>query len=149
MTLCVLGILSLSAMQAAADDKTATELLYEELMGKILQDDVDNIPTSMSERQDGRRNTYREGLRGYAHKAFASCLVWDHETLTVSDINWDAYGSSDWSYAEFGAMSACLKKKRRYNIDCTCHLLDHDDENVLKVPADFLELYEKKLAAEQ
>ncbi len=148
ITACLLVVWSLCAAHAA-DDKTATELLYDDLMGRMLQDKVERIQSDMSERQGDRRNSYREGLRGFAHKAFSSCLVWDKETLSVSYQSWDAYGSPDWSYAEFGALRACLRKKRRYNKNCTCQMIDHDDENVLKVPANFLKLYEKKLAAEQ
>ncbi len=148
ITACVLAVFNLSVAQAS-DEETATQLLYDDLMGRMLADEVDNIPTWMSERQEDRTNTYREGLRGFAHKAFTSCLVWDKETLNVSYQSWDAYGSRDWSYAEFGALRACLRKKRLYNKNCSCQMIDHDDENVLKVPADFLELYVKKMAAEQ
>lgn len=131
---------------AAAEEKPAKEYYYELLMGKALQDKIGYVPSGMSEKV-GDKNSYREGIRGYRHKAFSSCLTWDKETLTVSYSSWDAFGSGDWSYAEFGALRACLRKKKQYNKTCTCQTIDHDDENVLKVPEDFLKLYQERQAA--
>ncbi len=140
--------LSLCVFSAAAvaEEKSAKEHYYEVLMGQMLEEEIGSAPNHMSEKE-GDKNSYREGLRGYAHKAFTSCLTWDKETLTVSYWSWDSFGSRDWSYAEFGALRACLRKKKQYNKTCTCQMIDHDDENVLKVPEDFLKLYQERQAA--
>ncbi|WP_282608420.1 hypothetical protein [Pelagibius sp. Alg239-R121] len=126
--------------------KTGTDWLHEELMVKILKQKIISVGIG-SNHKKGDPNPYREGMRGSAHKALSACLVWDLENVSVTYKRAHMGGGSDQSNAEFVALRNCRNKKRQFQYDCTCQLIDSDDENVLKVPADFLAKYEKKFRA--
>lgn len=129
-----------------SSNKAGTERLYEELMDRILEKKITAVPSRMNHKK-GDKNPYREGIRGHSHKALAACLIWNTDALTVDFDGWYAFGSRDWSFAELGATKDCRERKKRLKLNCTCQVIDHDDENVLKVPADFLAKYEKKFSA--
>ncbi|WP_282608970.1 hypothetical protein [Pelagibius sp. Alg239-R121] len=136
-----------SAVSASTDApaKTGTDWIYEELMSRILKAQVGRAGSGSSYRK-GERNPYQEGLRGSPHKALSACLIWDYTDLRVEYHSWHARGHPDWSIAAFNAVKHCNDNKRQRQFSCTCQVIDHDDENVLKVPADFLTKYEKKFS---
>ncbi len=131
---------------AASDKKTGTDWLYEELMAKILNDEIGDA-RSGSNHKKGDLNPYREGIRGYAHKALTACLVWDYVKPEVTYRTWRISGHRDWSAAEYWALKGCTEKKKQRQLNCTCQTIDHDDENVLEVPPAFLAEYEKRFSA--
>ncbi len=124
-------------------DKTANEI-YNQLMEPILRNKI-GFAGSSSNNRKGQVNPYRQGL-DKSHKALSACLVWNAATAKVSYKGWYANGSSDWGYAEVFALDSCEKKKLQNSFACKCQTLDHDDVNVLSIPADFRRAYEARAA---
>jgi len=125
-------------------DPVADEI-YNELMGKILGQKLTSAGNGSNFRP-GMKYPYREGLSA-AHKAVASCLVWDVENSIVKRKYTQFFSSADWGYAEVGAINGCEGKKNQKSLNCKCQTIDHDDVNVLKIPADYRSSYQKTSAA--
>jgi hypothetical protein len=136
--------LAVTPLPAGAGD-TAGDEIYSLLMDRILGQKLGWTANSSSTRP-GDKNPYRDGIPGASHKALAACMVWDYSKVEVDYRSWHASGHADWSYAEFNALKGCANYKRQKQFDCKCQVVDHDDENVLKVPNDFLARYQAKLA---
>ncbi|WP_025898418.1 hypothetical protein [Sneathiella glossodoripedis] len=124
-----------SGRQAGNTQDIVSQIFYDQLMNRFLSSQVTHTHAG-SQFRKGQTIPYRDGMHK-AHKAISACLIWDTDAVTVRH-KWASFGSHrDWNYAELSATNGCENAKRQKSLNCTCQTVDHDDVNVLKVPADF------------
>ncbi|OUR76584.1 hypothetical protein A9Q83_13500 [Alphaproteobacteria bacterium 46_93_T64] len=125
-------------------DPVADEI-YNELMGKILGQKLTTASNGTNAKV-GLKVPYRDGLT-MRYKAIAACLSWDANSKIVKRGYTQFFSSDDWGYAEVGAINGCEGKKNQKSLNCKCQTIDHNDVNVLKIPADYRRAYKKTSAA--
>lgn len=120
-----------------------SDRIYNDLMTKaesgVIADSSYNSVVKV-----GDTNPYRSGNNPYQFKAMAMCLDWNIEKAEVKRKWFQVSTGDDWGYVAFRADKACEEQQRQRNLECNCQLVDHDDKNVLEVPAEFRQAYEQK-----
>ena len=120
---------------STADKRAAADWVYSEIMASISEASGGNGRLQGNSEQGQSIGEYRNReVHGHSHKSLVACLYWDLKAKKMSHLAWNAARGSGWVFVKRRALSQCRKDQVKRGLQCECTLIDHDNENVVRLP---------------